>query len=238
MDAERAPAPVGPPPAAPSEVRWLGRRPYAEVWAMMERLRQDRRAGRLGDLLLLLEHDPVITVGVQGSDGDEFPPGVPVVQVERGGKSTYHGPGQLVGYPIVDLDVRGRDIRRFVHDVEEMAIRTAGALGVSAGRVPGKRGVWVNGERKIASVGIAVKEWVSFHGYALNVSTDLAAFESFHPCGFDGRVMTSLSRELGRQVSVDEVRPAAIASWKEVFGASPPGAVRPPVPAGAAASSA
>lgn len=169
------------------------------------------------DTLLLVEHDPVITVGVQGAEGDVLPEDLPVHRVERGGKSTYHGPGQLVGYPIVDLSSRGKDVRRFVHDVEELVVRAVQPFGIRASRVEGKRGVWVNGERKIASVGVAIEEWVSYHGFALNVSVDLRAFERFHPCGFDGKVMTSMERELERPVHLAEVAPHVVAAWKDLF---------------------
>jgi lipoyl(octanoyl) transferase len=202
-------------------LRDWGLRPYPEALAEMRLLRAARRRGEIPDTLLLVEHPPVITVGVQGNDGEPAPPGIPSVNVERGGKSTYHGPGQLVGYPIVDLEPRGRDVRRFVSDTEEVVIRSLRSFGLEAGRVAGKRGVWVEGERKIASIGIAVEEWVAFHGFAINVSNDLAPFERFHPCGFDGRVMTSLERELGRRIGVDEVKPAAARAFEEMFG--PPG---------------
>lgn len=198
----------------------LGFSEYEPVWVRMKEMRVERKLGRIPDTLLLVEHPHVITVGVQGADGEVFPPDVPVYQVERGGKATYHGPGQLVGYPIVDLTPRGRDVRRFVHDLEELVAGTLRPMGIEAARVEGKRGVWVQG-RKIASVGIAVQEWVTFHGFALNVQTDLGRFEAFHPCGFEGKVMTSLERELGRPVGLDEVRPGITRAWKDLFGDSP-----------------
>lgn len=198
-------------------LRDWGVRDYAPAWAEMRELRAARRHGLIPDTLLLVEHPPVITVGVQGDDGETFPRGVPVYRVERGGKSTFHGPGQLVGYPIVDLDPRGRDVRRFVHEVEEVVIRSVEPLGVAAAREAGRRGVWVGGERKLASVGIAVEEWVTFHGFALNVSTDLAQFAAFHPCGFDPSVMTSLERERGQPTSLGDVKPHVVAAWRAIF---------------------
>ncbi|MDE1819559.1 MAG: lipoyl(octanoyl) transferase LipB [Euryarchaeota archaeon] len=207
-----------PSPSPLPEVRDLGHRPYQEVWDLMRELRRSRRAGNIGDTLLLVEHEPVITVGVQGSDGDVLPEDLPVYHIERGGKSTFHGPGQLVGYPIVDLTPRGRDVRRFVHELEEMVARAILPYGIAASRVAGKRGVWVAGERKIASVGVAVEEWVTFHGFALNISTDLRFFERFHPCGFEGRIMTSMERELKRPVARSEVVPRVVGAWKELFG--------------------
>jgi lipoate-protein ligase B len=166
----------------------------------MRRLRAARRRGEIPDTLILVEHPPVITVGVQGSDGETLPAGIPIVTVERGGKATYHGPGQLVAYPIVDLMPRGRDVRRFVFDLESAAVRTLAGIGITAGHVTGQRGVWVEGRRKIASVGIAVEAWVTFHGLALNLDPDLSVFAGFHPCGFPGDVMTSVRRELGHSV--------------------------------------
>jgi lipoate-protein ligase B len=186
----------------------------------MRSLRGARRRGEIPDTLLLVEHPAVITVGVQGDDGDVLPPGLPVVRVERGGKSTYHGPGQLVGYPIVDLEPRGRDVRRFIRDLEEIVVAALADLGVTGARVPEKRGVWVDASRKIASVGIAVEEWVSFHGFAVNVATDLSVFERFRPCGFDGRVMTSVSRETGRDVSVAQMIDPVLRAWESIFGAT------------------
>jgi lipoate-protein ligase B len=198
-------------------IEW-GRRDYGQSLEQMRALRAARRAGEIPDTLILVEHDPVITVGVQGSDGDQFPAGVPVYHVERGGKSTFHGPGQLVGYPIVDLEPRGRDVRRYVRDLEEIVIEAVAEFGIRAGRVPGRRGVWVDGERKIASVGIAVEQWVTLHGFALNVRTDLATFRKFRPCGFDGRVMTSIAQERGRTYELAQVHLPVIRAWERVFG--------------------
>ncbi len=202
-------------------VDW-GRREYLPALEAMRALVRDRRAGRIPDTLFLVEHPPVVTVGVQGDDGSAAASGLPVVPVERGGHATYHGPGQQVGYPIVDLSARGSDVRRFVHELEEIAIRTVGSFGVRARHVEGRRGVWVDGERKIASVGVAVDHWVTFHGFALNVNVDLSEFQRLRPCGFDGSVMTSLARELGRPVSLVDVRPALLAAWSDLFEARLP----------------
>ncbi|MHB8351512.1 MAG: lipoyl(octanoyl) transferase LipB [Thermoplasmata archaeon] len=202
-------------------------RDYPSALEEMRQLVHQRRRGEIPDTLLLFEHPPVITVGVQGDDGELYPEGIPVYRVERGGKGTYHGPGQLVGYPIVDLDRRGRDVRRFVHDTEALVVDALATIGVSAGRVEGRRGVWVAGERKIASVGIAVEGWVSFHGFALNVDLDLAPFRTFHPCGFDGAVMTSVARELSRPVPRSELVPGIQAAWSKRF-ADPAAGTMPP----------
>ncbi len=215
----------------PLATRDWGLRAYQPALVEMRQLRDARRRGEIPDTLLLVEHPPVVTVGVQGSDGEQLPEGIPVVAVERGGKGTYHGPGQLVGYPIVDLGSRGRDVRRFVHDVEEIVVRSLAEVGVRAERVAGRRGVWVDGERKIASVGIAVEGWVTFHGFALNVDNDLAPFRSFHPCGLPGTVMTSVSQELGRPVATDALRAPVQRAWEATFGGSSPDRRSPPVAA-------
>jgi lipoyl(octanoyl) transferase len=218
-------------------VRDWGIRPYPEALEEMRSLVRDRRGGRIPDTLLLVEHPPVVTVGVEGAGNEVLPPGIPVVPVERGGHATYHGPGQLVGYPIVDLEPRGRDVRRFVHSVEEMVVRSVGEFGVAAGRVSGRRGVWVQGSRKIASVGIAVSSWITSHGFALNVDNDLAPFRSFHPCGLDGSMMTSLAEETGRRIAVSSVRPAVVRAWHTVFeGTGTASFVPPGVPAGVPAA--
>jgi lipoate-protein ligase B len=204
----------------PAVVEW-GRRDYGEALDEMRAMVRARREGKVPDTLILVEHPPVVTVGVEGDDGSAAASGLPTVTVERGGRATYHGPGQIVGYPIVDLSARGRDVRRFVHDVEEVVVRSVAPFGVVAGHVHGQRGVWVEGTRKIASVGIAVDHWVTFHGFALNVDPDLGAFERFRPCGFSGSVMTSLSREVGRTVRLEEVTPHVVHAWRQVFAPWP-----------------
>jgi lipoate-protein ligase B len=198
-------------------VDW-GTREYGAALADMRHMVQARREGTIEDTLILVEHPQVVTVGVEGDDGEASRSGLPVVSVERGGRGTYHGPGQLVGYPIVDLNGRGRDVRRFVHEVEGIVVDALAVHGVRAGHVSGRHGVWVDGERKIASIGIAVDHWVTFHGFALNVDLDLGPFEQFHPCGLSGALMTSLSRELGRSVPVASVKPSIVAAWNARFG--------------------
>lgn len=201
----------------PDIAEW-GVREYSVALDAMRSLVRHRRNGTIEDTLILVEHPSVVTVGVEGDDGSAAASGLPIVNVERGGRATYHGPGQLVGYPIVDLERRGRDVRRFVHEVEELVVRSLAPWGLSAGHVPGRRGVWIDGERKIASIGIAVDHWVTFHGFAVNVDPDLGAFDRFHPCGFSGSVMTSLSKELGRPVRIPEVVPHVVSAWRELFG--------------------
>lgn len=187
-----------------------GHRAYAEMHALQERLVAARADGRVGNLLLTGEHPAVVTLGRKTPGG--FPQtvgGTPVVVVERGGEATWHGPGQLVAYPIVHLTEARRDLHRFQRDLEEIGIRVCADLGLEAGRVEGKTGVWV-GPKKIMSLGIAVRRWVTWHGLALNVSNDLAPFRAFHPCGLDGSVMTSLSDRLGRPVAVADVTPRLV----------------------------
>jgi lipoate-protein ligase B len=200
------------------ELRDWGLLAYESALSQMRELRAERRRGGIPDTLILVEHPGVITVGVQGDDGETPPPGIPVIHVERGGKSTYHGPGQLVGYPIIDLDPRGHDVRRFVHDVEETVVQALVELGVTGTRISGRRGVWVEGGRKIASVGVAVEEWVTFHGFALNVNNDLAPFAGIHPCGMDGRMMTSVSLELGRPTRVETAKGPIVRAFGRLFG--------------------
>ncbi len=174
------------------------------------------------DTVLFLEHPPTVTLGRRAEPGEvHLPAGaeVDVVEVDRGGKSTYHAPGQLVCYPILDLTRHGQDVRRYCRDLEEALIRTIGAFGVEATRIEGLTGVWLpSPPRKIASIGIHLTRWVSTHGYALNVELDPAPFtEWITACGLDGYAFTTLARELGRPVTVDEVRPAAVAALADVF---------------------
>jgi lipoate-protein ligase B len=201
----------------------LGLRDYEEVWRLQKEFVARRRAGEIPDTLILVEHPPVFTVGRHQTssglfafaDEDEWARRSLVV-VERGGGITFHGPGQLVGYPIVDLRGRGRDIHRFLRDLEEVLIRTLRDFSLDAHRKTGLTGVWV-GPKKIASIGIAVRQWVSYHGFALNVSVDLRYFRLIRPCGLDGDVITSMSELLNREVSVAEVKPVLVEHWAELF---------------------
>ena len=187
-------------------VRWLGRVPYEEAFALQTKiLEQKIAAPDAPDELLLLEHDPVYTMGRTpdlASLRDETQLPHPVVRINRGGQATYHGPGQLVGYPILDLRRRGQDLHRYLRAMEEALIALCGDFEVVAQRRDALTGVWV-GERKIASIGVGVKRWVSMHGFALNVCGDLAPFTHITPCGIAGVEMTSLERERGRAVSVE-----------------------------------
>ena len=177
------------------EVRRLGRTAYAAAHALQEELVAQRLAGDVGDLLLLTEHEPVITVG-RGTPADEqallAQTGIPVVEVERGGEATYHGPGQLVAYPILQLPEVRRDLHRYLRDLEEVVLGVLGELDLAGVRRPGLTGVWL-GERKVCSIGVAVRRWVTWHGLALNLHTDLAPFRRFHPCGLASDVMTRVA---------------------------------------------
>lgn len=189
-------------------IRWLGRVTFSDALALQEEIVARKAADSTApDELLLLEHEPVYTIGRtpdQSSLRDAGALPHPVVQTNRGGQATYHGPGQLVGYPILDLRVRGQDLHRYLRGLEDVLIALLGDYGIEAERSPGQTGVWV-GRKKIASIGVGVRRWVSMHGFALNVSGDLAPFTVITPCGIAGVEMTSVSRQCGREVDVREV---------------------------------
>lgn len=182
----------------PLEVRQAGLVPYAEALAWQRSLAQARIEGRLvNDVLLLLEHPPVVTLGRNSRTAHVLSPeGVDVFEIERGGDVTFHGPGQLVGYPILDLTGHKPDLHWYLRTLEEALVRALAELSIPAGRNPPFTGVWTRG-RKIASIGIHVKQWVTWHGFALNVTTDLAQFARIVPCGIEGVDMTSVKRERG-----------------------------------------
>ena len=203
------------------EIRRLGRVPYSEALAMQARLVEDRRAGRIPDTLVLLEHPHVITVGVReagranilASDERLAELGVEVVTAGRGGDVTYHGPGQVVGYPIVDLRPDRQDVHRYVRDLEEVQIRVCADFDVAAGRIPGLTGAWVDhptqGPEKIAAIGVRISRWITSHGFALNVNVDLDYFDLIVPCGIREHGVTSLSRvtktEIDQQLVEDRL---------------------------------
>jgi lipoyl(octanoyl) transferase len=195
--------------------------PYREAHARQLDWVAARQRGERPDALMLVEHPHVITVGRRlGALANLLRPGdVEVVEVERGGDVTYHGPGQIVAYPILALGEGERDLHRFLRNLEEGMIRALAESGIEAGREPGKTGVWVGGgARKIASIGIACRKWVTFHGLALNVNTDLGYFARIQPCGFDARVMTSMDAELRREVAMGPVKAALAASLGDCLG--------------------
>lgn len=204
----------------------LGVREYGEVLALQRGLAQARMAGRVPDLLLLVEHPPVITFGraahrehLRATPEALRRRGVGLFDVERGGDVTYHGPGQLVGYPILDLRGYGLDVHLHLRRIERALMGALAATGIAAGLAAGRTGVWVQ-DRKIASIGIHVARWVTWHGFALNVSTAPSAFDCIIPCGLHGVRMTSMAAELGRAVSVGEVEPAVVDGFGEAFGAA------------------
>jgi len=202
----------------------LGLVPYCEAWDLQRRLAAEVADGSRPDTALLLEHPPVITLGRRTEPGELHVPrgaGVEIVETDRGGKSTYHGPGQLVCYPIFDLNRHGLDVKKYCRDLEEALIRTLAPFEIEATRIEGLTGIWLDGPpRKVASIGIHISKWITTHGYALNVDLDPAPFtEWITACGLDAQ-FTTMARELGRPVSVDEVRPAAIAALGDVFDLS------------------
>lgn len=201
----------------------LGLVPYGEAWELQRSLAGAVSQGAIPETVLLLEHPPVVTLGRRtGEDELHVPDGAPVevVETDRGGKSTYHGPGQLVCYPILDLKQHGKDVKRYVRDLEEALIRTLAAFGLEGTRLEGLTGVWLESPpRKIASIGVHVSRWITNHGYALNVDLDPAPFTDWiTACGLEDAAFTTMARELGRPLPVDEVRPAAAAALEEVFG--------------------
>jgi lipoyl(octanoyl) transferase len=202
--------------------------PYTAAVDLQKALVEDRRLARIPDTLLLLEHPHVITLGVKLAEArthvvatpDSLDVrGVEVVETGRGGDVTYHGPGQLVAYPILDLKPDRLDVHRYVRDLEAVMIRLCEAYGVAADRIAGLSGAWV-GDRKIGAVGVRISRWITSHGLALNVSTDLSFFDLIVPCGIADRGVTSLSLEVGRPVPVDEVIDAFVQAFARVFDRS------------------
>jgi lipoyl(octanoyl) transferase len=197
--------------------------PYAHGLELQERLVADRQAGRIGDQLLLLEHDPVFTLGRNARTANVLLPaealrerGFEVFETGRGGDVTYHGPGQVVGYPILDLAPDRRDVHRYVRDLEEVMMRTCADYGLEASRVEGLTGTWL-GDEKIGAIGVRIARWVTSHGFAFNVGTDLTAFDLIVPCGIRERGVTSLERRLGHPVPLDEVMDRLAANFCAVL---------------------
>jgi lipoyl(octanoyl) transferase len=217
---------TGTPSRPEVEVRRLGLIPYADALALQRDLVEDRRAGRVGDLLLLVEHPHVLTLGVRGDGGRSHilasaevlgSRSVDVHETGRGGDITYHGPGQLVGYPILDLKPDRCDVHRYMRDLEEVLIRVAADYHIEAGRVPGLSGVWV-GNSKLAAIGVRIARWITSHGFALNVTTDLEYFNLIVPCGIADRGVTSLATLLDvRQLDVAEVEDRVVRHFGDVF---------------------
>jgi lipoate-protein ligase B len=199
------------------EVRDLGRRPYLEVHQLQQELLRQRVEDLIPDTLLLVEHEEVVTLGRSSPEGDAAAAGLPVVSIERGGEATWHGPGQLVAYPILKLAEGRRDLHRYLRDLEAVVIDVLADFGVEGSRVEGLTGVWI-GNRKVCSLGVAVRRWVTWHGLALNVDADLSAFRRFRPCGLDPEVMTNLARHSRRPVSMATVRQSLERHFRRRFG--------------------
>jgi lipoyl(octanoyl) transferase len=209
----------------PLHISRLGVVPYAEGLELQARLVEQRKAGGIPDQLIFLEHPPVITLGVRSrterSNILETPAGLAAQGVElfetgRGGDVTYHGPGQLVGYPILDLRPDRCDVHRYVRDLEEVLIRAVAAFGVAAGRMPGLTGAWV-GDDKLAAIGVRIARWVTSHGFALNVTTNLRHFDLIVPCGISGKGVTSLEKLTGRAPAMMEVQTVVAQAFAAVF---------------------
>ena len=214
------------------ETRRLGRIDYEAGLELQQQLVEDRRAGRIGDTLLLLEHPPVITLGVKTrgkqtnvvatADALENA-GVTVHETGRGGDVTYHGPGQLVGYPIFDLKPDRCDVHQYVRDLEEALIIAMRRFGIEGGRVKGLTGVWVGPagrEAKLAAIGVRISRWITSHGFALNVAPDLSHFDLIVPCGIADRGVTSLARLVGHDVAMTDVEDAVVDGMTQVFSAA------------------
>jgi lipoyl(octanoyl) transferase len=208
------------------DVRRLGTLGYEEALALQQQLVEQRKAGLIADQLLLLEHPAVVTLGVKTRNDLSHvratrealaAAGVGLFETGRGGDVTYHGPGQLVGYPIIDLNPNRRDVHRYVRDLEEVLIRVVGSFGIEAGRVEGLTGIWV-GDAKLAAIGVRISRWVTSHGFALNVNTDLSQFDLIVPCGITDKGVTSMAQLLSRPVPMAEVEDRVSAVFGEVFG--------------------
>jgi lipoyl(octanoyl) transferase len=200
----------------------LGCVPYLEAWDLQRSLAGAVSQGAIPDTVLLLEHPPVVTLGRRTDEAELHVPegaAVDVVETDRGGKSTYHGPGQLVCYPILDLNRHGRDVKRYVRVLEEALVHTLAAFGLAGETLEGLTGVWfTRPPRKVASIGVHISRWVTTHGYALNVDLDPAPFTDWiTACGLEDAAFTTIARELGRPVTVEEVRPHAAAALEAVF---------------------
>jgi lipoyl(octanoyl) transferase len=211
------------------DVRRLGLVEYAAGLELQASLVEERRSGAIGDTLLLLEHPPVITLGVKtrgrqanivASPEVLAAEGVSVFETGRGGDITYHGPGQLVGYPILDLRPDRCDVHKYVRDIEEALIIALGEFGIEGGRLPGRTGVWVGPdgrEEKVAAIGVRISRWITSHGFALNVGTNLTHFQLIVPCGIADRGVTSVERLLGRAAPMPEVEDAVVRAFSRVF---------------------
>jgi lipoate-protein ligase B len=202
--------------------KFLGRQEYKKTWELQRSLADKRLNGLIPDTLLFVEHDPVFTIGRSGSENnilfnsDDTSEKIPVVHIDRGGDITFHGPGQLVGYPVIKLADYYTDLHRYLRDLEEVIIRTLAEYGIASERRDGLTGVWTGG-KKVASIGVKVTRWITYHGFALNVNTDLSYFEMINPCGIADCVTTSIKELTGTIHNLDDVAQVAGSYFLEVF---------------------
>lgn len=202
----------------PLEVIDLGRRSYEDAYALQQARLEARIRGEVPDALFLVEHDAVVTRGRRSAVGDTDDVPFPVVTIERGGEATYHGPGQLVAYPVIELPEGRRDLHRYLRDLEQVVIDALETLGIAARREEGLTGVWIGGS-KVCSIGVAVRRWVTWHGLAVNVTTDLEAFRSFEPCGLRPDVMTRVVDHAGdADALMERTKRAVEAAFRSTFG--------------------
>lgn len=206
------------------EVIRLGRISYGDAMKLMQERFEARLRGEVADAIFLLEHEPVLTLGRSADESNILidrkrlaEQGVEVYHSGRGGDVTYHGPGQLVGYPVIELPKDRRDVRKYVHDIEELMIRVVAEYGIHGGRIDGKIGTWIDESRKIGAIGVRLSKWVTSHGFALNVSTDMQGFELIIPCGLKDLGVTSIERESGQAPSMKEVTDHAERVFREIF---------------------
>lgn len=202
----------------------LGLVNYEKAYYLQKKLHEFRREGKIDDVLILLEHEPVVTMGrrrerhnILVSDELLQSKGIRIFEIDRGGDVTLHCPGQLVGYPILDLKIHGKNIHRYLRNLEEVIIRSLKVYGIDGQRIENHTGVWV-GEKKIASIGIGIKGWVTFHGFSLNIDPDMSYFSLIKPCGLESKTVTSMSEILGRPVEAKDFRQRLLERFIEVFG--------------------
>lgn len=213
------------------DVLRVGRMPYADAHEMQKGLLERRIADEARDTLMLTEHDPVVTVGRKTPKETLAGVNVPTFEIERGGEATYHGPGQIVAYPVIKLGDDRRDLHRYLRDLEEVVIGVLAEFDVVGRREDGLTGVWI-GKQKVCSIGVAVRRWVTYHGFALNVHTDLEGFKSFNPCGLDPDVMTRLVDHTDLAPGNLLVEVLVVKHFCEVFGFDLPPAAQPQAPGG------
>jgi|Deesub1362B_J571_1020462.scaffolds.fasta_scaffold00004_456 lipoate-protein ligase B len=195
----------------------LGKKDYVNALSIMIKTVSERAKGNIGDVIFFCEHSPIYTVGKSGKDYPDTIDGIKVYRVNRGGDITFHGPGQVVGYPIIKLDDRKLRLTDHIKIMEEAIINVLSEFGLNARWIKGHAGVWVD-NKKVASIGVAVDRWVTYHGFALNVNIDLSYFEKINPCGLDPIVITSISKETGKNIEVDDVKKRLRNSLEELYG--------------------